>query len=205
MGKPRIATKPNDLRDQLLQAASGIGGEANWPATAPTQIEVNSQVTTLFTSITQIEDLKSQLSQARATLHAHVDTGGDLMKRVDEVTDGLYGSDSPKKNDYGLPPKKSTHGAAAPLGQVVIIKIDDGVAPASIFVDWDTDASAKAYQIEWFSDSAMTQSIGNAAVSPSEHEIQGLVQGQQYWVRVRSVSGSENGQWSDPATRVANL
>ena len=205
MGKPRIATKPNDLRDQLVQAASGIGGEANWPATAPTQSDVNTQVVALFTSITQIEDLKSQLSQARATLHTQIGDGVALMKRVDEVTDGLYGSDSPKKNDYGLPPKKSTHGASIPLEQVVIIKIDDGTAPASIFVDWDSDAGASAYQIEWFSDSAMTQSIGNAAISASEHEIQGLTMGQQYWVRVRSIRGNENGQWSDPATRVANL
>ena len=52
MGKPRIATKPSDLRDQLVQAASGIGGEANWPLTAPTQIEVNSLAASLFTGIT---------------------------------------------------------------------------------------------------------------------------------------------------------
>jgi len=205
MGKPRIATKPNELRDQLTQAASGISGEANWPATAPTQPDVVTLVGNLFTNITQIEDLKSQLSQARATLHTQVDDGVALMKRIDEVTDGLYGSDSPKKNDFGLPPKKSTHGASIPLEQVIIIKIDDGTAPASIFVDWDSDAGASAYQIEWFSDSAMTQSIGSAAVSASEHEIQGLTMSQQYWVRVRSVRGNEYGQWSDPATRIANL
>lgn len=205
MGKPRIATKPSDLRDQLIQAASGIGGEANWPATAPTQVEVNALTVSLFTSITQVNDLKSQLSQARTTLHTQADAGGDLMKRIDEVTDGLYGSDSTKKNDYGLPPKKSTHGAQIPLEQVVITKIEDGIAPASIFVDWDSDAGASAYKVEWFSDSAMTVAIGSAAVSSSEYEIQGLTIGQQYWIRVRSIRGQEYGTWSDPATRVANL
>jgi hypothetical protein len=205
MAKPRIATKPAELRDQMQLAWTAIGNEANWPATAPTDMEVETAKNNINTSITAVEDLKSQLSQARATLHTRVDTGVDIMKRIDEVTDGLYGSDSPEKNNFGLPPKKSTHGEQIPLGQVVIIKIADGTAPASIFVDWDPDAGATAYQIEWFSDPAMTAMIGSAAVSSSDHEIQGLTQGQQYWIRVRSVRGNEYGQWSDPATRVANL
>ena len=205
MAKPRIATKPGELRDQMTQAEAGIGGEPNWPATAPPAVEVSLATNAISMSITQVEDLKSQLSQARATLHTRLDTGGDLMKRIDEVTDGLYGSDSPTKNNFGLPPKKSTHGTQVPLGQVVIIKVEDGTAPASIFIDWDSDAGASAYQIEWFTDSAMTQSVGSAAVSASEHEIQGLTMSQQYWIRVRSVRGNEYGQWSDPATRVANL
>ena len=205
MGKPRIATKPSDLRDQITQALAGIGGEPNWPLTAPTEIEVDAMKSSLQNSITQINDLKSQLSQARTTLHTQVDAGGDIMKRIDEVTDGLYGSDSTKKNDYGLPPKKSTHGAQIPLGQVVITKIEDGTAPASIFIDWDSDAGATAYKVEWFSDSAMTVAIGSAAVSASEYEIAGLTMGQQYWIRIRSIRGKEYGAWSDPATRVANL
>ena len=44
-----------------------------------------------------------------------------------------------------------------------------------------------------------------AAVSSSEYEIAGLTMGQQYWIRVRGIRGNEYGQWSDPATRVANL
>jgi len=34
MAAPRIPTKPNALRDQLVQAAVGIGGEASWTPTA---------------------------------------------------------------------------------------------------------------------------------------------------------------------------
>ena len=204
MAKARISKKPTELRDQLMQANSGIVGEASWPVTAPTAADVTTMMGNLFGTITQVEDLKSQLSQARATLHGHVADGVALMKRIDEVTDGLYGSDNPKKNDFGLPPKKSTAGVQVPLGQVLITKIEDGVAPASVFVDWDTDAGASAYQVEWFTDAAMTAQVGNAAVSASEYEVQGLVAGQQYWIRVRGVRGNEYGQWSDPATRVAN-
>ena len=205
MGKARISKKPTELRDQMAQVVTGIGGEPSWPPTAPILPEVVIAKGAIAASITSIDSLKSQLSQARAALHTQVDTGADLMKRIDEVTDGLYGSDGAEKNNFGLTPKKSTHGAQVPLGQVLITKIEDGVAPVSIFVDWDTDAGASAYQIEWYTDSAMTQQVGNSAVGASEHEIQGLIQSQQYWVRVRSVRGNEYGQWSDVATRVANL
>lgn len=205
MAKPRIATKPTDVFTQLTQADTGILGEPNWPATAPPEPEVSDAASELQSSISGVEALKAQLAQARATLHTNCDTGIDLMKRIDEVTDGLYGPDSPMKENFGLPPKKSTHGEHKPLEQVLITKIEAGTAPASIFVDWDPDGRVTAYQIEWYSDAAMTQSVGAAAVSASEYEIQGLVQGQQYWVHVRSVRGDEFGQWSDPATYIANL
>jgi glycosyltransferase involved in cell wall biosynthesis len=86
-----------------------------------------------------------------------------LVKRIDEVTDGLYGPDGAEKNNFGLSPKKTTHGGSGPLDQIVITKTENGTSPASIFVDWDTEAGAAAYQIEWYTDSAMTQPIGNAA------------------------------------------
>lgn len=205
MAKRRIPTKPNELRDQLTQAANGIASEIDWPSTAPPAAEVSTAMSGLSTAITQVDNLKAQLAQARAGLHAKRDEGVVIMKRIDEVTDGLYGPDGAEKTNFGLPPKKSTAGPSAPLEQVVITKIESGTSPASIFVDWDTEAGAAAYQIEWYTDSAMTEQIGNAAVSASEYEIAGLVAAQQYWIRVRAIRGSEYGPWSDPATRVANI
>jgi len=205
MAKRRIPTKPSELRDQLFQASSGIGAEANWPTTAPTQVDVQAVVVSINNSITLVDSLKAQIAQARADLRTHRDQGVDIMKRIDEVTDGLYGTDGPEKNNFGLPPKKKTSGPSVPLEQVVITRVEDGTSPASIFVDWDSEQGAAAYQIEWYTDSAMTQQIGNAAVSESEYEIAGLEAKQQYWIRARAIRGSEYGPWSDPATRVANI
>lgn len=205
MAAPRIPTKPNALRDQLIQAATGIGGEANWPATAPTQAEVNTLGTDMHTLIANVDSLKAQLATARAALRAKRDDGVATMKKIDAVTDGLYGPDGTQKENFGLPPKKSPGGPSVPLGQVVITKVADGTAPASIFVDWDPEEGAAAYQIEWFMNSITGTPVGNAAVSESEFEIHGLISKQQYWIHVRAIRGSEYGTWSDPATRVANL
>lgn len=204
MAKRRIPTKPTELRDQMFQAMTGIGGEANWPVTAPTQVDVQGRVTDIASAITQVNSLKSQLALARSDLRAKRDAGIDTMKRIDQVTDGLYGPDGPEKNNFGLPPKKLT-GTSVPLEQVVITVIEKGTSPASIFIDWESMEGAAAYQVEWFTDSALTQRIGNAAVSESEYEIAGLIAGQQYWTHVRSIRGDEFGEWSDPATSVANL
>lgn len=204
MAAPRIPTKPNALRDQMVQAANGIGGEANWPATAPTQAEVTTIATDLHNEILNVDSLKAQLATARAALRTKRDDGVDTMKKIDAVTDGLYGPDGTEKENFGLPPKKSG-GPSVPLGQVVITKVTDGTAPASIFVDWDPEEGAAAYQIEWFMNSITGTPIGNAAVSESEFEIMGLNSKVQYWIHVRAIRGSEYGAWSDPATRVANL
>ena len=205
MSKKRISTKPTELRDQLTLAVGGIEGEISWPATSPNDGDVHGAIDSITASLASVESLKAQLSQARATLHSQVADGIAIMKRIDEITDGLYGSDCAEKTNFGLSPKKSTRGAATPIEQIVITVISEGTAPASIFVDWDTDAGSAAYQVEWFSDSAMTALVGSSAVSSSEYEIQGLAMCQQYWIRVRGISGNEYGAWSDPATRVANL
>ena len=57
MGKARISKKPTELRDQLAQALSGIGGEPSWPATAPILPEVDIARNAIATSITNIDDL----------------------------------------------------------------------------------------------------------------------------------------------------
>ena len=204
MTKKRIPTKPNEVRDQLVQAATGIGGESNWPSTAPTQADVNTLSGDLHTEIMNVDSLKAQLATARAALRAKRDEGVDTMKKIDQVTDGLYGPDGPQKENFGLPPKK-IGGESVPLVQVVITKVEDGTAPASIFVDWETQEGAAAYQIEWFMNSITGTPIGNAAVSESEYEITGLNSKMQYWIHVRAIRGTEYGPWSDPATRVANL
>ena len=204
MAKKRIPTKPTELRDQLNQAEMGIVGAASWPTTAPPQLEVAATANALSTAITQVDALKAQLALARATLRTKRDTGVDTMKRIDEVTDGLYGPDGAEKLNFGLPPKKLS-GVSVPLEQVVITQIEDGTSPASVFVDWDSEEGAAAYQIEWYTDSALTQQVGNAAISASEYEIAGLIAGQQYWIRVRAIRGNEAGQWSDPATSIANV
>jgi len=179
MAKRRIPTKPNEVRDQLVQAASGISGEPNWSATAPTQVAVTTLATDMHTAIGNVDSLKAQLSQARAALRGIRDQGVDTMKRIDQVTDGLYGPDSPKKENYGLPPKKSTGGGSVPLEQVVITKVEDGTSPASSYVDWDSEEGAAAYQVEWFLNQIGGTPVGNAAVSESEYEITGLMSRQQ--------------------------
>ena len=205
MGQPRIPTKPTEVRDQLGKASKGIAGEPNWPTTAPNQVKVDAIQASLILAIDNVTALEAQLAIARTELHFRRDAGVTIMKNIDNVTDGLYGPEGDEKKNFGLPPKKSTHGEMHHLGRVVITKIQDGVAPASIYIDWDTEEGAGAYQIEWYTDPAMTQQVGSATATQSQLEIGGLTPGQQYWIQVRAVRGNEHGQWSDVASRLANL
>ncbi len=76
--------------------------------------------------------------------------------------------------------------------------------PNSILFDWESIVGA-SYEIKWFSNATMTQLVGSATSTASEYVISGLTPGQQYWMIVRPVRGSETGPWTDPATRVANV
>jgi hypothetical protein len=59
--------------------------------------------------------------------------------------------------------------------------------------------------LECLSNASMTHLVGSATSTASEYVISGQTPGQQYWMIVRPVRGSETGPCSDPTTRVANM
>ena len=200
----RISHKAEVLARQCRLASNAIGGEADWPATGPTAAELLTDSQELNVRSTEIIDLESQLSDKRKAIKPFIEKGREDMTGVDRTTDMLYGPDSGKKINFGLTPKKTKHEPLGQPEQVVIRSIEDGTQPESIYLDWETVEQA-AYEVQWFLDAALTQTIGSTTVTRSELEIHGLEQGKQYWIRVRAVRASEEGKWSDPATRIANL
>lgn len=202
----RISRKADALAVQCTQAATGItGAGATWPAaTAPTAAAMTTHATNLNAKLASINTLEAQLSTARQQLKDLVDLARESMTKVDQATDLLYGPDAAQKQSFGLTAKKTTTTASGEPEQVVITATADGTQPASIWIDWGV-VDAAVYEIQWFSDAALTQMVGSATVTNSEVEIPGLTRGQQYWFRVRAVRASLVGPWSDQATRVANI
>lgn len=202
----RISRKPEDLSLQCDRAYHAIQAEPSWPSTAPVAMTLNTRAQNIYTEMSVINSLESQLRTARQNLKGFVEAGREDMIKVDQATDLLYGPDSAKKIEFGLSPKKSTGEGEKGGGieRAVIRAIKDGTHPASIFVDWDS-VERCVYEIQWFSDADLTQMVGSATVTASEMEVQGLERGKQYWFRVRAVRASETGPWSDQATRVANI
>jgi len=205
MAKPRIPTKPAELRDVLKEAYTAIQNTGTWPVTGPPALAVLNASNTLDSVMTQLQQLRAQEDQLVAQLAAAKENGTELMRQIDYTTDGMFGPDGPEKSQFGVPPKKSTAQPSVPLEQVVVQKISAGRFTRSIFLDWDTEEGAGAYQVEAYTDSALTQLVQSATVTASEVTVQNLAQGQQYWFRVCAVRGDERGPWSDIATQVAGL
>ncbi len=81
------------------------------------------------------------------------------MKRIDQVTDILYGPINPRKNNYDIPPHPEESTPPPPLVASIIQKIVGWNDPGSILVDWDSQEQVGAYQVEWYTDSALTQLV----------------------------------------------
>jgi len=200
----RISRKADELAQQCTRASVAIGTEPNWPVTAPIAVTLNTRAQNLTTELAALNMLESQLRVTRQNIKKFIDDARADMTQVDRATDMLYGPDSAKKIEFGLSPKKITHDPMGAVDQVIIRTAKDGTHPASIHLDWESVERA-VYEVQWFSDSNMTQMLGSATVTSSETEIQGLERGKQYWFRVRAVRAGQEGPWSDQATRVANI
>ena len=200
----RIKRRPDQSRDQLTTAAAAITavGES-WPTTAPTAAQVTAAATATNNALTAVKNAEAALKVLRQTLRTAGSAGIAIMKQIDSVTDGLYGPSGAEKANFDLPPKGVTSGPV-PLDKLTDIRTLETATPNSILFDWESIPGA-SYEIKWFSNSTMTQQVGSATSTASEYVISGLTPGQQYWMIVRPIRGSETGPWSDPATRVANV
>ncbi len=200
----RIKRKPDELRDQLLQAAAGItAAGATWPAGAPTAAAVTTQANNIGASITAIEGFNNSAKARIQQRGTEVATGTSTMKLIDGYTTGLYGPQGAQKANFGLTPL--VPGPALPVpAKISKLTIADGQFPASLFCDCETISGA-SYEWEWYASALLTTRLGGITTTSSEHIITGLDTGTRYWVRVRAVRGGQYGMWSDPDSRVANV
>jgi hypothetical protein len=200
MASSRIKTKPEEARDQITTAIAGITGAGLlWPTTAPTGAQCTTAKTDLANAIIDADAKEAAWKTANQVRQAKLAISIGYMKRIDEATDGMYGPGGAEKANFGLTPKGAS---IPPLHKLTDIRVTDGLIAGSIFFDWENIEGA-SYEVEWFTDSALTQKIGSAASTASEFMISGLTPGTQYWMHVRPHRGGDTAPWSDPATRVA--
>jgi hypothetical protein len=200
----RISLKADELANQCGLAGAAILGEAGWPGLVPGAAVMTGYAAELSAKLVAINRLESELRAARQAIKPVIANARRAMKKVDKVTDALYGEDSGRKIEFGLAPKKVSWTRSAEPEQVVIRETRDGTEPGSIWVDWEAQPAA-VYEVQWFLDASMTDMVGSATATKSEVVVEGLVRGKEYWFRIRAVRGSKTGPWSDQATRVASI
>jgi len=200
----RISHKAEELARQCRLSSNAIGGEPNWPVTAPTEAKLLTDSNELNTRSTRINDLESQLRKEQKDIKPFIEEAREDMTQIDRTTDMLYGPDDPKKLEYGLDPKKTEHEHRGEPERVVIKSTSDGSQHGSIEIDWET-VEGSNYVVQWFNDAALTQLVGTTTVTSSKVEIENLESGKQYWFQVRAIRGGQEGKWSDPATSIASL
>lgn len=204
----RIARTPQDMLVQLGKAEDGIAGEPAWPSPpAPSQASIAAARTELQTQVDLVAALEAQLSVARQDRDAKMVQATQAMQAVDETTDFLYGKTSAKKLNFGLEPIKTpSQGQGPPPKTPVILSLTDGPESGSIELDFTREEGA-TYELEWFTNSDMKPAnrAGGTVSTTSRAMAPGLTPGQQYWVRVRAIRGSQKSGWSDPGTRIAGL
>jgi len=189
--------------EQINQAARGIAMEAGWPST-PTHAEVQALADKLDADIKAVGTAESSLKVLRAQLGTDYKAALAMLRRIDNITDSLYGRSGAKKLQYGLRPIDEVKNSAGPVPQVTGLTLADGLGPGSLVAKWKSVKRA-AYDIQWFGSAAMDQLMGSAVSTRATVDILGLAPGTQIWLRVRALRAGKLGEWSEVATRIANV
>ena len=83
----RISRRPDELSQQCDRASHAIGGEPNWPPTAPIAMTLLTCSQNIETQLSVINSLESQLREARHAMKPFVEAAHDNMVKVDQATD----------------------------------------------------------------------------------------------------------------------
>lgn len=195
----RIKRNPEELRDQLAQCAAAITALGpGWPSTAPSAASVTTAKTDLATAITDADAAEATWKVKNQTRGTKTTNGTTVAGNVLRAAISLYGEHGAELANFGFDPGTPL----PPLAKLVALVVEDGLTSGSIRFDWENIAGA-SYEVQWFTDSALTQMVGSAASTQSEFMVSGLTPGTQYWMHVRPHRGGQTAPWSDPATRVA--
>ncbi len=199
----RISRNWNDLSQQLLSAGRGISLEPSWPATAPTQVEVEAASAEITSLTTQIIAAENVLQGLRLSRHKAIEDGTQLMRRVDQATNALYGETGSQKITYGLRLKDQVRNSSGPTPAISKLLLTDGPVKGSISAGWKKVPRA-TYEVQWFSDEAL-ESLMGATVAPQNQTFIPAAPGVQIWLRVRAMRGRRLGEWSEVVTRISNV
>lgn len=200
----RFKTSRYELGVQVRSAANGILGEPAWPAGVPTHAEVLALADEFDAKVDDLREKENVLLGARAGVLDVEARCQAMVRRIDNITSGLYGADGYQKGMYGLRPKDTTRNSYGPTPQVVKLVLRDGPEPGSILAEWKTVPGA-VYEIQWFDQQEMEALLGSRSSTRSKLLISGLAPGRQFWIRVRAVRSRRTGEWSETATRIANV
>lgn len=200
----RIKYKIDELLKQAKQCLKGIKKESNWPDYAPPAKDMAAAIKNLEDKEKRVESLKTEMKKARADCTVALKELRNIVFRVDEVTDGLFGSHDKKKANFGIPPR-SERKPFPPVKKVKFKWMEDGDEPGSIRLRWYRQNYVTAYRIEWFEDPKGEKVVGGGSATRCKYHIKGLVPAKQYWIRVCAIRGAQEGEWSDLGTRVARV
>lgn len=198
----RFEQSRSDLQRQLASAAAGIAGEPDWPSGTVTSASVLAQANALAASLHSIREAELALRMLRSQATIEAAAGRETLRQVDLITTSLYGPGGSQKITYGLRPIDTNRSSPA-VPKVTRLTLSDA-GPGTIRAKWKRLGNA-AYDIQWFADMAMTQPLGGLGSTRAQLLIPGLEPGMQVWVRVRGHRGKRMGEWSAPATRIANV
>lgn len=199
----RFARDRFEVFRQIENAAAGIAGEPAWPG-APSLAEVQQAVAALNAANMELRKAEQELRGKRFTADQARAKALELLRRIDHVTDALYGNDGTEKARFGLRPIDRVRNAPPPTPQVLKLSLRDGAKPGVLVADWKRIPQA-TYEVQWFADEELTSLLGAAVATRSVVELPPLPPGMQVWVRVRALRGRRYGEWSESATRIANV
>jgi len=164
---------------------------------------VEAAGTELIDLMRQMVEAENVLQGLRTAMARAMAEGTRLMRRVDHVTTALYGDAGEQKHTFGLRPIDHTRNSAGPTPQVVGLCLGDGPVQGAITARWKKVPRA-TYEVHWFFDESLSTLAGATIATRNEAFIP-LAPGTQVWLRVRALRGKKLGEWSETATRIANV
>lgn len=200
----RISRNWDELATQLTLAVQGINGEPAWPGSAPSNVEVQAASASIRDLTYQIIGAENDLQILRSRLSMAMDDGTRIMRMVDFTSHGLYAQGDPKLVAFGMRPIDRIRNSPGPTPKIERLALADGAGSGAISGRWKPVSRAN-YEVQWYADQELETLIGAMVATKSEAQIPALAPGLQIWLRVRALRGGRYGEWSDVATRIANV
>jgi len=192
---------------ELLQLAltliNGLTGNADFTTPDPALSVITALRTALQAALTARNDAQTALNNKNDLLKAARTALEAALTSLVEYINKQSGGDEAKIASTGAA-IADTPQPVTNVQQVTGLSGSDGEEDGDIDLMWNRVKKINHYELQQ-SDDPFTATSWHLAAAPtkSSETVGGLTQGTKNWFRVRAVSGSDKGPWSEPIMRIA--
>jgi hypothetical protein len=184
------------------KVVTNMTGNVNFTTPNPALETVKTAITNMSTAAEDVEAARKIVQVKLSVLYQQESIFDGVMTQLGSYVDNTSNGDEAIILSAGMDVQKEKSATTLP-DKITSVNATSGDSAGEIDLSWDKSYNAKSYVVEIAINGTTLEWKHAQITTKSKAELNGLITGTAYQLRVAAVGSAGQGPWSDPVLKVA--